>query len=328
MSIISPGGIALVDGQKGVVSTLPDHFWPDNDRPLVKVTSKYNMPLVATADTRIETTTGWKCIRDLRVGDTFRVCPSAHFGSDTHIPSFNYQWSRNMGRILGLLTVRGREFYPHNAVSPYVVGFNKEDTPLAEQFATWFQDCLEMSAHTAPYVYGKSERVHLIVEQTHRMNSFFAHCVRDKINPWLWTAPRDAVLGFFEGILCGNGTIEAPKGEMYIISTCETFAQELVSLALYSLQVRMRIRMTPSERQPDRIRYRIKLEQDNIPLFLAQIQLLRHEMLKKLGEVKPGRRFYKDEYLDTIASIEPAPLGPAYQLVTSSPTYVNGYRIQ
>jgi ribonucleoside-diphosphate reductase alpha chain len=323
--IISDAGIAPASSDR--ISDL----WSAGEKPVLRITSKYGLQLLATPDTEIETSEGWMYARALKPGTEIKVSPQVLSGNATHIEDLNIPWSRRLGRLIGLLTASGRLFT--DIKNGLAVGFEYEDLQVAQEFQETCATLLNTPSWVVPYTSdnGKGhEMVRLRTTHSPEVSQLMGLCVRDRVNPRLWDAPREAVLGFLEGYACNNGTVDPSAGQLtlYFISTSERFAREFKLLLLSTTSVNAKIHVTNSERTPDRQRYRIRIEKSNLPMFLAQVQLLRHKM-RETVEQSRQKNFRQDDYRDEIASVQPGPICDVYDIVTEGFTCsANGFRIR
>lgn len=327
---VTGNSIAVVRDHRTIVDRDPDHFWPQDSTQVLKVTSKFGLQLVATPDITILTNEGYKHISQLYEGCPITVFPSSIHGQDELVPTFNIPWSRSVGRLMGLLTAVGNDTALN--YSGFLVGFDPEDEPLAHEFKDSATQILGIPTRISHYRTALgNDRVRLHALHSPLVQDFFEMCTRDHVNSGIWSAPRDAIMGFVEGYFAANGTVDPSNGQLtiYSITTSETFAREFQLLMLQSLKIRTKISVTASERTPDRNRYRLRIEKSNVPMFLAQISLLRKSLSEKVANCYQ-KSFRQDKYDDAIASVVKAPIAEVYELVSdlSSTVYVNGFRIQ
>ncbi len=322
-------------------------------RETVRVRTKAGFELTCTADHRFMTDRGWVEAKDLRVGDDrvwIQSNPGA-FGGDPRPPikvpseyrgrngrlyrhNFPGEWSRDLGLVMGWLVGDGwlRAGDKNCRVG---LSFGAPDAFLRDRIQAIMDQW-----------YGRPTRAierargvwHVSYHGTFFVDFFLALGVRpvkaaEKAAPEsLFTAPREAVVGFLQGLFTADGTVRTnPRANSAWIALTSKSRELLrgVQILLLNLGIKSSIfeRSRPArtglfsyrpDGKPSRsygsdgVLFELGVFGKSREIFRQEVGFLGAKQ-ERLAQIR-YRGFYAQRFSDSVVAIEPAGQRPVYDL--------------
>ncbi|MBI4439466.1 hypothetical protein HY638_00680 [Candidatus Woesearchaeota archaeon] len=329
IGIAANAGIDAGNGlmQKGIIMSHTNGSFRTGTKETFRITTEAGFEITTTKEHKILTTDGWKEACELTINDHVLLqCGEGKFNENAMLGNNAYagKWSAGLGQIIGWLVGDGWLRKGKNCRVGFVFG----------------KDDMEIYAYLEKRInrlYGKNIRgikryngvMHLSYHSIGFVEFFEALGVKaeradKKVVPHaLFTAPRDAVVGFLQGLFSSDGTISTNNGSNTNYIRLTSKSRELlngVQLLLINLGIKSRIyerhrnrRITFSYRntrgelrlyESDGILFELQVSKDMIPLFLEKVGFL---CGKNAGKVKHLSRikFHSTKFEERVVSIEP-----------------------
>ena len=301
--------------------------WKTGIKKTFKLTTESGYELTATADHKILTAEGWKELKDLNIKDRLLIqSGKGKFNFNDKIPfksRFLKIWSKEFGQIIGWLIGDGWLRYgDKNCRAGFV--FSKED-----------KNILEYLKPRINAIYGKEIReivrengvTHLsyhskgFVDLFKKIGVKAVKADKKEVPGAIFTATKEAVTGFLQGLFSADGTIAVQKNKTHYIRLTSKSERLLkgVQLLLLNLGIKSRIyerhrakRLTFRYKtvrgelrlyESDGILYELQVSKDMIPLFLSEVGFLCNKHNEKISKLK-HIKFYKTKFEDRVISIE------------------------
>jgi ribonucleoside-diphosphate reductase alpha chain len=302
----------------------------------IKTDSGYEIQ--ATSDHKFLTEKGWKKLKDLTTNDRLILQSSeGKFNKDSKLPfTFNdkKEWDRTLGQIMGWLIGDG---WLRNDKKNCRVGFS------------FGGDDKEIFYYLKPiinqlYGYDIKEvlRANGVLDLSYHSKYFVEFFEKLGMMPWqsatkqvplsIFTATREAVIGFLQGLFSSDGTVgcNKKKGNYYIrlTSTSEKLLKQ-TQLLLLNLGIKSKIydrrkkrsiafRYTTIDGQlrlykSDGLIWELQISKEMIPIFLEKVGFLCNKNTKKLAKMK-SVNFHKTVFSDRVLRIEQAGIVDVYDM--------------
>lgn len=217
-----------------------------------ELTTKGGYSVKGTLDHGVLTTKGWKTIGDIEPGDTLLIqSGEGMWSSNATLPEFEYEyksipsrnkmmnkrftpptmWTQELGEMLGWL-VGDRFVSSHHGYATFVLG--KNDVELREKIITFVRNITDANVRIQEHM----SSIQLIVEDVRFgswIKSLGVKCTKSQhkqVPHAIWSAPREAVVGFLRGLFSAGGRVNAAKDTLTVQldSTSKTLLQEVQSL--------------------------------------------------------------------------------------------------
>ncbi len=317
--------------------------WRTGVKPVWRIVTKSGFELTATAEHKVLTTEGWVKVEDLVPGKHRVLIQSGEgkFPEDRRLPftptnvhvgrngkatvlNLPTEWSRELGLVLGWLVGDG---WLRSGDRNCRVGFtfSRTDAPI---FATlrsilnrWYGR--EIRGVRRPNgVYHLSYHSKSFVDFFERLGVKSVNADRKEVPHALFSAPKDAVIGFLQGLFTADGTVRdhrtSESSWIALTSKSRTLLKG-VQLLLLSLGIKSSIlgRSRAPRRGPflyttkagehreyttDGVRYELALFGESRERFREVIGFL-DEKQARLSNVR-CKNFQPTEYSDVVASKE------------------------
>ncbi len=293
--------------------------------------------ITATPDHRILTVSGWKELKDLTEEDhvliqsgegSFSITKELPFevnnkvvGKNGRAYEFNLpsKWSRELGMVLGWITGDGFVSTKYNQVG---LVFAKEDNAAKELIKPVFESYCNRAVKEIHYPNGC---IQIRSASRHVVDFFIKLGVSPadeerSVPKALFTAPREAVIGFLEGLFSSDGTIGiGSRSRKYVrLNSSSLKLLKQVQLLLLNLGMRSSIydRSTHAKvfryvnKRGDLIKY--KTSGVNYELNISKASLLRLLKLISFTKEEASNRaaglmsmeFYADRFAERVKSKE------------------------
>lgn len=340
-----------VIGGQGVTLRPHNHLWDNGVKEVWRLETKSGFTLEATPDHKIMTTHGFVPLSKLRMGQDKVLIQSekGFFNKDKKLPfkvknvfkgengrisklNLPFEWSKELGQVLGFLVGDGwlRE--------------GDKDCRVGFTFSSSDQKQLEKIKNILNKWYGKKIKPvkrengvwHLsyhskyFVEFFKKLGVKPVNASQKEVPESLFTAPKDTVIGFLQGLFTSDGTVNYRLGQssyVRLTSKSRKLLQQ-VQLLLLNLGIPTRIydRCRPGRKM---FPYKDKNGQEKIYLcdgVCFELEISRQPVLRFLEEVGfvdkhrektklfSGKKYYQEVYETTVLSIEPIGKEKVYDL--------------
>ncbi len=324
------------------------------DKLTYKLITDAGYEIIATPDHKIMTNKGWVELRNLRKGEheVFIQCGEGKFNDECSLHfepcneytgkngrkytfNFPWEWSRELGQILGLLIGDG---WLRKGDKNCRVGFSfgKEDLDVLNNIKPVLN---HFYGQNIKEVMRKNNVFHLSYHSKHFVEFFSELGVmpvnaENKAVPIsIFRAPREAVIGFLQGLFTADGSVrENPKSNsswVVLTSKSKKLLQE-VQVILLNMGIKSSIFDRSRGRRDnaftytdakgnkkayasDGILYELGIFSESREKFRQEINFLSRRKRKKLDSIR-FNKFYRQKFTDGIKSIQSAGIMPVYDL--------------
>ena len=351
--------LTVVSGPRGARCANENTFFPampvfktGRNQPIFKVATKHGYELTATENHQFLTPDGFIELKDLRPGNTLLLqagegnwsenrqlppfVPEYHtargrFAAGKSSGKFNppQTWSKKLGQLLGWLVGDGFLTLNSSAMVALIFGSDERDLMpyFQELFADWFGAkgylCEQRGSTQLRY---KGFPARFLANLGIDTTKSHAKIIPDT----LWSAPRDGVVGFLQGLFTTDGTVNLSinKGSCSIrlASSSEKLLKE-VQLLLLNLGIISRFHTRRSEgiaHLPNsqgiypptktRPKYELIIDKENRDRFVTEVGFLsKAKQLKVEAFIEAKKRkSNRETFTTTVASIEPTGFADVY----------------
>ncbi|MBI2574119.1 MAG: ribonucleoside reductase class II [Candidatus Wildermuthbacteria bacterium] len=305
--------------------------WLTGIKPVYRITTKSGYQLEATADHKLFTPEGKKPLADLQAGDRILIqSQEGLWNKDERIPfdvsnifqgnngrtyryAFPNRWSKELGQMLGWLVGDGwvRDVKKHYAVG---LTFSQEDSAVMEY----------LKAHINRF-YGRDRKeikrdngvFHLIygarpfVEYVKQLGVKAVRAQEKEVPHTLWSAPKEAVVGFLQGLFSADGTVNVhEKNQTRYIRLTSKSEKLLRQVQILLLNFGVKTSLYNRSRKPrmalgyanDGILFELQIAKTSIPVFLENIGFLGTHYREKTDALKQ-KEFYREKFEEEIQEI-------------------------
>ena len=216
------GMISLVQlGEKGVVFNKISRAFCSGMKETYKLITKNGYELIGTPDHKVLTTEGWVLLKDCLGKEVLIQSGEGVFNKNYDLPfkvknkfvgkngrtyTFNFptRWSKELGQILGLLIADGWICEGKNCRVGF--SFGKDDIEVFNKIKPILN---KFYGKQIKEVKRKNNTIHLSYHSKYFVNFFKQLGVTKKKNvpKKIFTAPREAVVGFLQGLFTVDGTV-------------------------------------------------------------------------------------------------------------------------
>ncbi len=233
-----PNGLSMIvqKGQQGISFYEITRAFCTGVKDVYKIETESGYELEATADHKVLTTEGWVEIKDIVPGKHFVLIQSGEGefsktldlpfkvknkikGKNGRIYEFNLpnKWSKELGQVVGWLVGDG---WIRKGKEPRV-GFVFSDKKLMEYFKKilnkWYGKNIK-EVKRKNNVYHLSYHSKYFVKFFEKLGVKIVKAEEKEVPISIFTAPKEAVIGFLQGLFSADGTIgiHEPTGNYYI----------------------------------------------------------------------------------------------------------------
>ena len=345
------GHPTLTQPTESAILSMPAGVWRTGVKETIRIKTKCGYEVVVTPDHKIMTPDGWKPAGKLKPGvdQVLIQCGQVKFNGDRKLPfsvlnvirgkngriykfSMPQYWDRELGQIIGLVTGDG-----------WVILSDKESR-VGISFGHDQKQLMHYAKEICDRYYGYKIKVANRNNSSYQLSyhsKFFAQyfvnlglkqekaenkCVPSSI----FTAPKDAIVGFLQGLFTSDGTMAIAKnGTCYVRLTSKS--RKLLDgtqmlLILFGIKSRIYARHRPKrlgfeyngkngrkQYLLDGKLYELQISRDCLSRFMKEIGFLPMMHRKKIEKLK-GHEFYKTHFEDSVAQISPAGIREVYDL--------------
>ena len=319
--------------------------YDQGEKEIIEIITRHGYRLKATPDHKIMTPSGWVQAKELK-GKAVLLQSKEGVWAEQHTlsmrgiypASYPTQWSRELGQVLGWLVGDGWVRNPDSAGKDIRVGwtFGERDIPVLKTFLprmnTWYGSSVK------PVKRGKTV-THLSYHGK-AFTSFFLELgissekAGHKIIPAsLFMAPKEAVVGFLQGLFGSDGTVgyQKSKQNAYIRLTSKsiTLLQQtqlfLANMGIVSTlydrsrkQRKNQFAYTNKSGEQrgyttDGILWELNISSSNIRTFIQKIGFLNNRYEKKLQSIL-AMNLREERFEDTVVEVRSAGKERVYDL--------------
>jgi ribonucleoside-diphosphate reductase alpha chain len=324
------------------------------DKQVYKIETKSGYSVKATADHKIMTIDGWKVVELLRVGD--KVLIQSGQGEFEKASKFlfewdnkkvgdngrNYQfqlptnWNKKLGVLLGWLVGDGfirEETEKHGAYLNLTFGRGKEKARdyFLELLSKW---CGSARAHEATertrQIFVSSK---FVVDYFIRLGVGTRRSEYKRVPNSIFTAPKDVVIGFLQGLFSSDGTVGYVKNKSAYVRLTSKSRDLLTDVQLLLLQLGIKARIYDRSRGErinlfpeyknangeikrygsDGALWELEISKDVVIKFVDEIGFL-FDMHSDKVELLRSKDYYSTKWDDAITKIEKLGVEPVYDL--------------
>ncbi|MBC8473598.1 MAG: TSCPD domain-containing protein [Candidatus Omnitrophica bacterium] len=337
------GSIAvMIKAKTGITFNPISKAFYSGQREVFRLVTESGYELEATGDHKVMTTEGWVKLKDLRQTHHKILIQSGEgkFNESKDLPfpvfnnfignmgkryKFNFpsQWTKELGQVLGW-TVGDGWLRQGDKNCRLGLTFSKDDEEILNYFKPIINDWY---GHDIKEVERENGVTHLSYHGKYFIEFFTSLGVKPwqsdekKVPESIYTAPKEAVIGFLQGLFSADGTVNFRQGQSsYVRLTAKSLGLlKGVQLLLLNLGIRSRIYdrsrkgrygfeyvTKQGERKEyylDGICYELEISREAVMKFLNIIGFLcgRHqEKIKKFY----SKKYYKDVFAERVKSKE------------------------
>ncbi|TLZ60572.1 MAG: TSCPD domain-containing protein [Methanobacteriota archaeon] len=334
----STGGAGLL--QLGTIRSAAARVWKTGIRPVYRVVTHSGYSVKATEDHRFLTSLGWKTLASLDVGDRlFLQSGEGAFPENRDLPfrmrdevrgtngrtyrfTFPRVWSKDLGFVLGWLLGDGW------------LRAGDKDCRVGFTFASGETDAMERVERFMAPILGRRLRpvlrengvYHLSFHSKYVVGFFQRLGVRSwqshekRVPEVLFTAPREVVVAFLEGLFAADGTVNFVPGSAAFVrltstsrGLCDDVQRLLIHLGIRTT-VYDRTKGTPRAfhyvtrsgearvYDSQRTLYELNVSRSNVPRIL---DLIGNAFSEEKAALLRSHRYQSETFEDDVVAIEP-----------------------
>lgn len=329
----------------GVSLNYTTAFYNNGKKDIAKLITKSGYEIKATYDHQFLTTDGWKKLKDITTDDNILIqSGSGIFSNNPKLPfevknnfegknkrqyklNLKDEWSKELGQVLGWLTGDG-----------WLIDDSSKNTRVGFVFRENDLDVMEYLKDIVNNMYGKDikeiKRTKTVYHLSYHSKFFTDYFKKLGIKPVkadkkrvpisIFTATKDAVTGFLQGIFSSDGTIRNHKnaGDSGIILSSKSLKLlKEIQILLINLGIKSSIMnrtrkpkkstflyntVSGEERRydTDGILYEIGIYGESKLRFFEHIGFMQKEKQEKLKNIVTNQIFYKTKFYDKVDTIE------------------------
>ncbi|HEX5504535.1 MAG TPA: LAGLIDADG family homing endonuclease [Thermomicrobiales bacterium] len=328
------------------------------DVPVYRLRTRHGYSVIATAEHRFLTPDGYVELRDLRPGDgLYLQSGEGAWSTETALPPLDLgpyvmrkvrarmargeaapptTWSRELGQLLGWLSGDGWT-YDNNGKPVVALDFGSAELELLSYFRDLVQRWFGVSGATATRNHTTALHYDAAVARFVRGLGFApAKATEKRVPTAIWSAPREAVVGYLQGLFTADGTVNnagANKRSCSVrLSSSSRLLLEDVQQLLLNLGIVTRIherrpamvRLLPgSDRAPreyqTNAQFELMIDKENRERFAREIGFLSAAKQRRVDDYTANatRGAYRERFITTVVSVEPAERADVYDLTES-----------
>jgi len=345
------GGVALATRAKPGVTLFPavPVFKTRENAPVFRLMTTHGHEVVATDNHKFFTPGGPVELKDLKPGDRIMVqSGEGAWSTDRSLPPFAptdkfaarvrrgeaappTEWSRELGQLLGWVVADGwiTEDLPAGRTVPnYSVGllFGGEEREIEPMFRERIRRWTGLAGNRTE----RQGRTQLVYRSSlyyllKSLGLVTADGKSNRVPGSVWKAPRDAVVGFLQGLFTADGTVNVSSinGRSCSVRLASSEPELLreVQILLQNFGITGKIylrRKAGRKRMPDghggmkeyryKAQYELLLDKVNRDRFVREIGFLSEAKQQKVEAwlERKSKRSDRERFLTRVASIEPA----------------------
>ncbi|MCG2717604.1 MAG: ribonucleoside reductase class II [Nanoarchaeota archaeon] len=306
----------------------------------LKLITKSGYELVATPDHKIMTSDGWVRMENLTEDHKVLLqCKEGKFNQDyrllftpkniikgkngrTYTFNMPKKWSKELGQIIGWLVGDGHFSYGKDCRVAWI--FGKKDYPVMDYFKPILEDIYDGK----PTEQLKDRDVRCLTFHSKFFADFFMKlgvkpvCADEKEVPnSIFTAPKEAVIGFLQGLFTADGTVNYIKDKSSYVRLTSKSEKLLKQVQLLLLNLGIKSKIYSRHRKPqkkffyttvkgekreyltDGILFELEVSKDSVLKFLDNVGFLcgRHD--RKISLLR-SKSYYSDYFFDKVKTVK------------------------
>ncbi|MBI3032306.1 hypothetical protein HYY69_02425 [Candidatus Woesearchaeota archaeon] len=334
------GRIMLLEQkQQGVSFDTIEAAWSSGIKETYKLTTKKGYEITATGDHKIMTTEGFKQLHELTPKDKILIQKGEGMGNNdkllsierdeiikgdnNHIYHYKFPttWSKELGQLLGWTV--GDGFITPEPDNRLGLVFSKEDEDVMSQLKKFIEE-----------IYGKETKpsIRESTTQLRYHSKYFCDFLRrlgiksvkaelKQVPHRIFTAPKEAVVGFLQGLFTADGTMAVGEKGNYIrlTSKSEKLLKEIqiILINLGMLSTIYERHRTPQKKFnyynaageykeyiTDGKLWELSITKGSLQRFVEEIGFIGSKHQERI-KVFLTKKQYQEHFYDTIKSIEP-----------------------
>lgn len=333
-----------VIGGKGVSLRPHNHLWDNGVKEVWRLETKSGFELEATADHKIMTKRGWVPLIELKIGQDKVLIQSERgvFSPNRSLPfkaenifkgrngrtyklNLPQTWSKQLGQVLGFLVGDGwlREGDKNCQVG---FTFSESDKDQLEYLKGvldhWYGSQIE-PVKRSNGVWHLSYHSQYFVEFFKKLGVKPVKASEKEVPESLFTAPKEAVVGFLQGLFTADGTVNYRKGFSSYVRLTSKSRKLLGQAQVLLMNLGIPGRIYNRSRKPrkmfpytnkngqtksyicDGICFELEISRQPVLKFLREIGFLKGKHQDKIRKFY-GKQYYKEVYSDTVKKVEQA----------------------
>lgn len=300
--------------------------------------TKSGYEVKATADHKFLTPLGWKELQELSAGDLIYIqsgkgnwnknskisfeVQNFITGKNGRIYKFNFpqQWDKNLGRVLGWLVGDGWLSKKYNSAGWVFSDGDKEvQKKIQPILENYFQRKIK-PIETSLGVWQLRSSSALVVDFFINLGIKVAGEARE-VPKEILTAPKEAVIGFIEGLFSSDGTIgKGTESRNYArLNSSSLKLLKQVQLLLLNFGIKsvifdrstepkifsyQKVDGTNKIYKTSGINYELNISKENLAKFSANFEFLQKEKNEKLKSIAFSFEFYSEYFIEEVKNIE------------------------
>ena len=345
--MLSGGGVGVRMKRGTTLRHAVPVFRTRENAPVYRLETTHGYAVTATGNHKFFTPTGLVELKDLMPGDEILLqSAEGAWSTDYALPAFEptdkfkarvergeahlpTHWSRELGQVLGWVIGDGwtsQETPEHRTVPNYTVGllFGGDERPLASLFRSRVKHWTGLEGNMAE----RPGRAQLMYKSAmyYWLRSLGVNAPGEakRVPDSIWRAPREAVIGFLQGLFTADGTVnisvKRKTCSVRLAASNRPLLEDVQQLLLnFGLVSRLVLRRAASEKaMPDghggekmyayQAQYELILDKANRDGFVRTIGFLspaKQQKAERWISLK-ARKTNRERFVSRIASVEPA----------------------
>ena len=335
------GKMLIYKDTKGTQLNSISAAWKSGYKDVWRIETESGYEIEATADHKIMTTEGWIEVEKLEDKEILIQSGEGRFSVNQNLPfdvqnefigengrtyryNFPSEWSRELGQFLGWLVGDG---WIRDKKKEWMVGltFGKHDKEILENIKTIGNKIygsekneIERQRNTYHLNYGSK----YFVEYLKKIGITTAKAGEKEVPETIFTAPKEAVSGFLQGLFSSDGTVmlDEKKGNYYVRLTTKSIKlAKQVQLLLLNFGIKSKIydrsraprkQFTYETKKGDKrtyetdgILFEVHIHGKSIRRFNEQIGLLCNKHKEKMEKILQ-KNLREDKFSDAVKTVE------------------------
>ena len=308
-------------GDKGVTLRPHNHLWDNGVKEICRLQTKSGFELLATPDHKIMTSNGWVPLSKLQP-DKDKVFIQSGEGSFSQLKSLPFksyslslpsEWSAELGQVLGWLVGDG---WLRKGDKNCRVGFTfgEKDKKILDYFQSilnqWYGKGIK-TIKRENNVWHLSYHGQYLVEFFERLGVKPVKADEKEVPASLFTAPKEAVIGFLQGLFSADGTVrDSRKSNSDWVALTSKSKKLLQQVQVLLINLGIKSRIFDRSREPrkgtcDGVLYELGIFGDFRERFKREIGFINLQKQDRLENTRPRfKRSRLDPFLDLVVLVE------------------------
>jgi len=308
-------------GDKGVTLRPHNHLWDNGVKEICRLQTKSGFELLATPDHKIMTSNGWVPLSKLQP-DKDKVFIQSGEGSFSQLKSLPFksyslslpsEWSAELGQVLGWLVGDG---WLRKGDKNCRVGFTfgEKDKKILDYFQSilnqWYGKGIK-TIKRENNVWHLSYHSQYLVEFFERLGVKPVKADEKEVPASLFTAPKEAVIGFLQGLFSADGTVrDSRKSNSDWVALTSKSKKLLQQVQVLLINLGIKSRIFDRSREPrkgtcDGVLYELGIFGDFRERFKREIGFINLQKQDRLENTRPRfKRSRLDPFLDLVVLVE------------------------